>query len=137
MAFGRFRVMKLAMRKDRLIWLAAAALLGLGVCAILVTVQFPRSGITRENFDRILDGMTEAEVEAILGGPSGRYTDRPMVVVMEGTMFRRWWIGNEGIVTIELTFDEPQRVAHKRFDPIPPETLAERCRRWCRWLPWW
>ena len=37
--------------------------LGLGLCAILLTAQRPRSGITRENFDRIQKGMTEAEID--------------------------------------------------------------------------
>jgi hypothetical protein len=84
------------MRERRPLWFAAADLLGLGVCAILLTAQRPHSGITKKNFDRIQVGMTEAEVEDIFGGPSGTYTDRPIVTFMSGTMFRCWWIGDEG-----------------------------------------
>ena len=40
----------------------------------------PRSvvGITKERFDRSVEGITEVEVERVLGGPPGRYTDRPL-----------------------------------------------------------
>src|SRR5262245_62049938 len=107
------------MRKCRLLWLAGAAVLSLIVCAILLSAHRTGPGVTRENFNRIQVGMTEAEVEEILGGPSGFYTNRPVVVPMEGTMFRRWWIGDEGVLTIELTFDEPRRVGHKEFAPLP------------------
>jgi hypothetical protein len=113
-------------------WLILVALLGLGACATLLPSQRPRGRITRENFDRIQEGMTEAEVQEILGGPDGYYTDRPVIVLVEGTMFRRRWVGDEGVVTIELTFDEPRRVANKAFRPLPPESFAERYRRWCR-----
>jgi hypothetical protein len=113
------------------------ALFGLGACLAL-PLSRPRSGITQENFDRIQEGITEAEVEEILGGPSGYYTRRPIVVPMSGVMFRRWWIGDEGVITIELTFetdpDEPRRVCHKRFAPVPPKCFAERYRRL---LLWW
>jgi hypothetical protein len=129
------------MRKHRFHWLAAASLLSIVLGASLFTLRQPRPGITRENFDRTEVGMTEDEVEAILGGPPGTYTDRPIVVVIEGVMFRRWWIGDEGVVTIELTWDEPRRVAHKRFRPIPPEPFDEQCsrhwRQWRRRLPSW
>src|SRR5438874_7970559 len=98
------------LRKRRLFWATTAALLGLGVSLIVLTPQHRRSGITQENFERIKEGMTEEEVEEILGGPPGTYTDRPIIVFESGVMFRRWWVGEEGIVTIEVTFDEPQRV---------------------------
>ena len=124
------------MRERRLLWLAAATLLGLGVGTILLSAQRLRSGITRKNFDRIQEGMTEEEVEEILSDPPGIYTDRPIIVPMSGTMFRLWWIGDEGVLTIELTLDQPRRVSHKEFDSIPPESFAERCRRRYRWLPW-
>jgi hypothetical protein len=53
-------------------------LVALGGLAVLVAVGafvvWPRADrITRENYDRIREGMTRAEVEAILGGPPGDY----------------------------------------------------------------
>jgi hypothetical protein len=125
------------MRKQLPLCLVAAALVSVGVLAILLPTQSLRAGITPENFDRIREGMTETEVEQILGGPSGRYTDRLIAVPMSGIMFRDWWIGDEGVVTIEFTLDAPRRVCHKEFAPIAPESLAERIRRKCHWLlPW-
>jgi len=117
------------LRKRWLFWVTTAAIIGLGLCLIVITTQHRRSGITQENFDRIKEGMTEAEVEKILGGPPGTYTDRPIVVLMSGVMFRSWWIGDEGVIMIEVTFDEPRRVNRKEFDPIPPESFLERFRR--------
>jgi hypothetical protein len=115
--------------------LALLSILGVGNFAILLTAPSRRSGITKENFDRIRDGMTEAEVEEILGGPPGTYTDRLVVVPMEGTSFRRWWVGHEGVITILVTPDEPPTVCDKKFDTIPPESLSELFRRRCPWLP--
>jgi hypothetical protein len=50
-------------------------------------------------------------------------------------MFHRWWIGDEGVVTIELGDNEPPTVVHKEFDPIPPESLGQWLRRTISW-PW-
>ena len=63
------------MRKRLLLSLAAAPLVGLVIWAILLISQHTGSQIKRENFDRIQYGMTEAEVEEILGGPSGTVAD--------------------------------------------------------------
>ena len=49
---------------------AAAAVLAGGV---FLRAQLPRPGVTVANYQRIRDGMTVAEVEAILGGPPGTY----------------------------------------------------------------
>jgi hypothetical protein len=42
----------------------------------LVLIQFltPGRGITRENYERLREGMTQKQVEAILGVPPGVYT---------------------------------------------------------------
>jgi hypothetical protein len=113
------------MRELRVLLVAAAVVLAFGACAFLLSRNQPRPGITRDNFERIQEGMTTEEVEEILGGPAGRYTDRPIMVPIEGIMFRRWWIGDTGVVTIELTSDEPRRVRRKRFAPVPPGAFAE------------
>jgi hypothetical protein len=64
------------MRKRKLI----AAAVGLAVLvAAGAFVLWPRTDrITRENFDRIKEGMSRAEVEAILG-PPGDYRTGPVV----------------------------------------------------------
>ena len=55
------------MKRSRtwLLWLAVAVLLG---------CHGSSSKITRENFEKLRDGMTRVEVVAILGKPSGKET---------------------------------------------------------------
>jgi hypothetical protein len=59
-----------AMLKNR--WIMAAGILGSLVCAgFLVLALLPaRPAVTQANFDRIKEGMTQVEVEAIFGGPA-------------------------------------------------------------------
>ena len=53
------------------------------VVAAAAVVLWPRPDrITQENCDRIEKGMSQAEVEAILGGPPGDYTTRQVYVLM-------------------------------------------------------
>jgi hypothetical protein len=60
------------MWRRRLRWLLALA--GLAVLVAGVVVLWPRpERITPEKVDRIHEGMSRAEVEAILGGPPGDY----------------------------------------------------------------
>ncbi|MDB5306911.1 MAG: hypothetical protein JWO38_1113 [Gemmataceae bacterium] len=135
------------MRLRRLVWLIPAALLILVGASVLVPVQYPPSRITQENFDRIQDGMSEAEVEEILG-PPGYYNHNPYVVFESGISFRRYWLGDEGFVIIEVTWPEDpptwlplphnrtRRVYRKEFHPVPPESYGERWYRQLRWSRW-
>src|SRR5689334_5221586 len=68
------------MRRRRLLLVAGVVLL-LGLAALPVVWQAlpPRQGVTPENFYRIRRGMTEQEVEAILGGP-GAWDPSPCIV---------------------------------------------------------
>ena len=80
------------------------------------------SGVIRASFDRIQKGMPEDEVEKLLGGPPGNYTNRPDPQAQHGISFRRYWYGDEGNIIIELTWDDhvadtPRHVAHKLFVP--------------------
>lgn len=116
------------MRK-RLPWLAVAVVVAGAAGYLAWSHSRPAaftptpSGVTRANFERIEVGMTEAEVERILGGPPGVYTNRPDIQAQSGISFRRFWYGDEGNIVIEVgrDFDEPQssprRVRNKRFVP--------------------
>jgi hypothetical protein len=106
------------------------------LAAALLLAPTPRraSAITRENFDRIQVGMTKADVEAILGGPPGKYTDRPDPVDYHGISFRHWWIGDEAVITIEMWGgDADRRVYNKTFTPYPAGSFADRCRSILSW----
>jgi hypothetical protein len=88
----------------------------------LLHVRSPR--IDREHFDRIAVGMGQPDVEAIMGGPPGDYTDRHCV------MSRKWfyfcpnaasylgesyeeWLGDGGVIVV--TLDKDHRVTNKAF----------------------
>jgi hypothetical protein len=74
------------MRKRKVL----VALAGLAVVAAAGVVLWPRSQpssrITRENFERIKEGMSRAEVETILG-PPGDYSSGPLEYARE-TLYR-------------------------------------------------
>jgi hypothetical protein len=95
-----------------------------GLAVVVVVVLWPRTQwISQENFDRITEGMSRAEVEAILGGPPGDYrtvrtvtelcprsseidaeaskADRNRTLA-EGEVEADWY-GNQGIVRVWFT----------------------------------
>jgi hypothetical protein len=102
---------------------AAAALLGLW-----------SSHIDQEHCDRIRAGMTQAEVEAVLGGPSGDYTDARSVqswqlyhMLGNSMLYRGWvykeWLGDKGAIVV--TF-ENERVFLATFHPADDRTSTNR-----------
>ena len=110
-----------------LIPLLALALVG---GSFLVPVPLRPSKVTRENFDRVQDGMTADEVEAILG-PDGHYHSGHYTVPESGMVFRRYWLGDEGFIIIEMSSGGPDvkgpwGVGSKRFFPVPRQTYGER-----------
>src|SRR5690349_19624110 len=98
-------------RRRLLLGVGMLALLGLAGWFMLAHPLHPRPVITKANFDRIEEGMTAKQVEAILG-PEGYHTKRPVVIPMSGTMSRRWWIGDDAVITISF--------APKDGTPIEP-----------------
>lgn len=103
--------------KVRLRWLA-------GVCLILLTLlawQFRvwawalGPNITPAAAHQIKPGMTEAEVEAIIGVPPGNYTGFPFsfgkrqeystFATVAGTKLRRVWIGEKGKLIVGFDGD--------------------------------
>jgi hypothetical protein len=121
----------------RLLIVGAVALPAMLTCMMAAHLLRPKEGISKANFDRIGQGMTVKEVKAILG-PDGWLTTRPVVVAMSGVMFRRWWVGDDAIVTISFYPEEwtPEppfedwKVSDKEYDELPPEPLLVRLRRW-------
>ena len=104
----------------------------------LLAPVFPRPpsiGI-RARFDQIQNGMTEDQVEDLLGGPRGVH-DKTMsystITTAVGTGSGRshlsWWYFPD--CTIEVDFDEDGQVSGKRIEPRPPQSLFERAVRWC------
>jgi hypothetical protein len=134
----------------KLRWVAAAGLVALaGVAAF---VLWPRPDrITEENYYRIKEGMSRAEVEAILG-PPGDYRNGPTtnaepegrLFLLSGGFCSDAWRGDTGIIRIE--FDRSGHVARVDFgsdyrvdrSPLTAslDNLLRRFRRqWRHWFP--
>jgi hypothetical protein len=62
-------------RPRRFLFLSLAAVVA--VLAVGLWLLWPGTAITRENAERIEEGMTLADVEAILGGPARNESDLP------------------------------------------------------------
>jgi hypothetical protein len=110
--------------------------------AVLLTVVigigllWPRPHrINQAGFDRITEGMTQREVEEVLGRPPGDYTDRrdPSYVLNwhKGASHRlEEWLSDDGLGL--AGFDEDGRVVEKDFfsaDNWPERPWKERVRR--------
>jgi hypothetical protein len=106
---------------------------------------WPCAAITRENVQQVKEGMTLAEVEAILGGPVRDETTGPVVLDEECSApglqpdYSRPYRGHIGPfqwksdqVMLLLYFDAEGHVADR--DPLPlrraDESLLARLRRW-------
>jgi hypothetical protein len=98
--------------------------------------------ITLENYERIENGMTKLEVEAILGKPDyapgeGQEARKSTRFTMASAMMREaghlWRSEDLGIY---VRFDETGKVAGRMWEKHERQALTERFRRWLH-LPWW
>jgi hypothetical protein len=109
-----------------------------------------RCPVTEEAADRIERGMTLAEVEGILGGPTGDYRTIPRAALdpIEGfsggdNLFNRCekktWEGDEGDVEVYFLEDRVVALIFRRIEPSPPgpvDIALWRLKRLeDRWLP--
>ena len=83
---------------------ASLALLVLAAC----------SKVTQENFSKVQDGMTEAEVKGILGEPTE--SSSVQLLGVSGTSSR--WASGDAVVTIRFLGG---KVAQKSFDKPAPK----------------
>jgi hypothetical protein len=94
-----------------------AAIFTLAVVGFVTVALWPPSpGVTHANFDRIQDGMTVAEVEAIMGKPDQRL----------GTE-RQWWTlpsGNSATVVYS------EELVTEKIWPDADETIVRKIWRW-------
>jgi hypothetical protein len=126
------------MRKRLLLMLGCvAAVLLAGYMTLRLTG--PRHRITEENIKLIKKGMTEEEVEAILGSKAGSIPDgtlhapNSLTVDSIDTRSSKHWVGKD--VDVSVGFDADGRVTSvtqlfilDRSDR--PETILDKLRRW-------
>jgi hypothetical protein len=104
--------------------LAACVCLTLGVLALLP----PRPGVTEANVERIEDGMTREEVEALLGGPGEFSYPRPSKALAPAKKYRDGvlWCHPRSNATVIVNFDDRERVVGKTWVPASPQTFVEK-----------
>jgi hypothetical protein len=133
------------MRRRKLL----VALVGLAVvAATVILLWLPRDPITLKNFDRILKGMTRAEVKAILGPPNitgaelnkldvDDFEPAPAIDAWGDPRLPydpetdRFWLGNAGAILVTFENDRAEWKAWRpRAGPLT------RLRGWWhRWFP--
>src|SRR5947209_5208858 len=87
---------------------AAAALLFVAGCVIVLCLPRPECPVHSASAARVIPGMTRAEVEAILGGPPGDYRVRSRAVTIDvalapvpGRVLEKWR-GDAGIALVQF-----------------------------------
>lgn len=115
------------MRISRRAWLGLLAVAGLAVGGFLVWCLVPPApGVTVDNYHRLRPGMTEVEVERILGEPGNddvlhrEFPGEPVKGV-------KGWYGKG--ITILVTFDEQGHVTRVYGLGVGP-TFLTRVRGW-------
>jgi hypothetical protein len=116
----------IVLRKTLIACVATVLVLAGGLIALLGPRHCP---VNRAAFERIAEGMTPTDVEAILGGPQGDYRTRPShpvvttaVHVNIGMEFHQSWVGDEGTVCVTYVEPRPHLVSVTRvsFEDATP-----------------
>jgi hypothetical protein len=118
-------------------WLLVATCLAslIGLPIVVTALLPPAPGVTQANFDRIEDGMTTAEVEAILGAPSKHKLPTPAPGEMKIGHSRRLWGGGNGQPAVIVVFTEDERVFEKGISHAADESAFTWLKRNFPWLP--
>jgi hypothetical protein len=140
------------MPKRRTLVCVALATVAIGVAVFLCLPRTPR--FTEEQFERIHNGMTKAEVEAVLGCPPENYSgDKYLLILLEVESGPRrlaaasncewaadkpdwkWGQSEQAALGIRTWFDGDGRVIGKQqLNYIYKwPTLLERLRAWVGW----
>jgi hypothetical protein len=140
-------------KRRRMLGLVAVVAMGLTGYAGWLVLTLPVCQLSLRGLDRIQPGMTQAEVEAILGAPPGEYCTGALICASWGNdpLHFGWngpgyvdqtWTGDDGILKVRFRPDgtvAPEPVTAKamiRFQPgviLPPPTLFDRLRGWLGW----
>jgi hypothetical protein len=133
------------MRKPRLLLgVGALALLGLAEAPVPPHAPPRKASVTVANYRRIREGMTAAQVRAVMGGPPGNYS-KPGGALSDWSASRgpvhQEWVGDDLIITV--LFNDRGRVkgalviggcgCARMPEPEREPTLSDRLRRL---LPW-
>ena len=113
-----------------------AAVLAACLAFFLLTVWFTlpptQPNFIEAQFDAIAHGMTEEEVESILGGPAGDYRGHGYAPLPEkpfDTEYARDWVGQSGSICVLFQRDTG-RVAFTYYSPEPTPNWVDQVREW-------
>jgi hypothetical protein len=120
------------MTKRRAVWIGAAVFV-VGLC--LIGLSLPEPGSFRAGYRRVKVGMSESEVDALLGGPASmreKFTQRSPAPDGAEDGFESRWVssasdGSSLIVWVQ--FDKNARVVSKDMDSIEPLRPLPRRRK--------
>jgi outer membrane protein assembly factor BamE (lipoprotein component of BamABCDE complex) len=121
------------------IFLAAAVATTGGVALVTLLPRYTGSGITEANYRRIMTGMTEAEVETVLGCPPGNYTDGRALCLRAYTSFpglgEREWVGLRGTVVAWFRVEDRRLVSAEFRETLlwPQPGWWDRAKAYCRY----
>jgi hypothetical protein len=131
------------MTKKRLLLILDGVVLAVAVIAVVVLLLWPENPrlargrlISWEHYEQIKKGMSQDEVEAILGGPPGDFsTNLRFFIRLDGFDAKpSWerWTGDEAC--IEVHFGEDGKVEGKSFQQGmgPGQFQLVRLRYWLR-----
>jgi hypothetical protein len=121
-------------------WFITGVVVLLAVVTVMgLFIPRPRQPpISREQFERIEQGMSREEVETILGAPPGYYHTRhycPKISSSVPYVDFDFWVGDEGMVRVR--FDDTGRAHWMQFqeitlldEPWERPSLIDRMRTW-------
>jgi hypothetical protein len=124
-------------RRRTVAWIAGSLLLA-GIVLLLAWIAALQARhLNVENFSEIRPGMTQAEVERLLGGPPGNYGRYSQCIMTlegyiapPGSVEKRW---RDDAHCFEIYFDQEDRVVglHKRagYGQHPGNWLEHLCSR--------
>jgi len=104
-----------------------AVSLGLALLLLAIRPWQDRPGITKANFDRIENGMTVANVEAILGESAWPYASA--FTTGSGTTTFAEWHGRDGAIA-DVVFSND--VVTGKAWTASTETIPDKIRRWLK-----
>ena len=101
-------------------------------CTGTATVAALRNNVTQENYERIEEGMTKAEVEKIFGskGKLGEYQ-----YFSSPNLVRMIWKGHDGTACVVFENDmvaKSERIPIKGWSSHSDESISTKIRRWLR-----
>jgi hypothetical protein len=122
----------LAMKRQ---WLCLLSGLTLVVAlGIVLGIAFQPGKRVRSQYDSILDGMTERQVQMILGGPPGDYAPTQEFVLVGRSNRTKHPTGEELLIWVfdgcyvEVLLNEDGRVTRKTWNEIDRPPLLDRLR---------